>query len=115
MSSQILSDRDVNSSGPQANTQNSTSADHKPKSMDYHRQVLQSRLNGDDKQQTYISPSDNIMSPCTQKLSVMKNKHFTKAKPQTLFGKQTLSNSPSTDSTNSSPFTHGDIKQGDGQ
>ncbi|KAI9721495.1 MAG: hypothetical protein M1812_002257 [Candelaria pacifica] len=84
MSSQVLSDRDVNSSAPQSNTQSSTSTnptDNKPKSMDYHRQVLQSRLNGDE------------------------------AKPQSLFGKQSLANSNSSETTKSSPFTNGDIKQ----
>jgi len=27
---------------------------------------------------TYISPTDNLMTPCTQKLSAAKKKHFTK-------------------------------------
>jgi hypothetical protein len=36
--------------------------------------------------QTYISPSDNIMSPCTAKLSGLKNKHFLKyVEPALLF------------------------------
>jgi hypothetical protein len=31
---------------------------------------------------TYISPTDNLMTPCTQKLNAAKKKHFTKgAKP----------------------------------
>ncbi|KAJ7129729.1 hypothetical protein C8R44DRAFT_777516 [Mycena epipterygia] len=35
---------------------------------------------------TYISPTDNLMTPCTQKLSAAKKKHFTKgAKPIQLF------------------------------
>ncbi|KAJ7283695.1 hypothetical protein C8J57DRAFT_1462685 [Mycena rebaudengoi] len=35
---------------------------------------------------TYISPTDNLMTPCTQKLSAAKKKHFTKGtKPKQLF------------------------------
>ncbi|KAF7355275.1 hypothetical protein MSAN_01443800 [Mycena sanguinolenta] len=35
---------------------------------------------------TYISPTDNLMTPCTQKLTAAKRKHFTKsAKPIQLF------------------------------
>jgi len=39
---------------------------------------------------TYISPTDNLMTPCTQKLSSQKQKHFTKiAKPiGQLFGQK---------------------------
>jgi len=39
---------------------------------------------------TYISPTDNLMTPCTQKLSAHKQKHFTKgAKPMgQLFGQK---------------------------
>ncbi|KAF8076341.1 hypothetical protein FPV67DRAFT_1776873 [Lyophyllum atratum] len=34
----------------------------------------------------FISPTDNLMTPCTQKLSAAKKKHFTKgAKPVQLF------------------------------
>ncbi|KAI1169247.1 hypothetical protein F5B18DRAFT_15578 [Nemania serpens] len=33
----------------------------------------------------YISPSDNIMSPCTAKLSAFKNRQVAKAKPKSLF------------------------------
>ncbi|KAF8974315.1 hypothetical protein BDZ97DRAFT_2069259 [Flammula alnicola] len=35
---------------------------------------------------TYISPTDNMMTPCTQKLSAAKKKHFNKTtKPVQLF------------------------------
>ncbi|KAJ7884848.1 hypothetical protein B0H14DRAFT_2499051 [Mycena olivaceomarginata] len=35
----------------------------------------------------YISPTDNLMTPCTQKLSAAKKQHFKKsAKPIQLFG-----------------------------
>ncbi|KAF2970035.1 hypothetical protein GQX73_g3546 [Xylaria multiplex] len=33
----------------------------------------------------YISPSDNIMSPCTAKLNALKGRHAGKAKPKSLF------------------------------
>ncbi|KAK3169292.1 hypothetical protein OEA41_008675 [Lepraria neglecta] len=60
---------------------------NKPKSMEYHRQVLQNRLAEEKSSQVYISPSDTIMSPCTVKLNQYKTKHFMKAKPQSLFAK----------------------------
>ncbi|KAL0577731.1 hypothetical protein V5O48_004280 [Marasmius crinis-equi] len=38
---------------------------------------------------TYVSPTDNMMTPCTQKLSAAKKKHFNKpAKPVQLFAQQ---------------------------
>ncbi|GLB33764.1 putative spo12 family protein [Lyophyllum shimeji] len=37
----------------------------------------------------FISPTDNLMTPCTQKLNAAKKKHFTKgAKPVQLFAQQ---------------------------
>ncbi|KAE8355495.1 hypothetical protein BDV28DRAFT_155334 [Aspergillus coremiiformis] len=48
-------------------------------SMEYHRQVLQGKLdNGDKQQASYVSPSDDIMSPCSKKLSDLKGKRFKK-------------------------------------
>ncbi|KAL9021047.1 MAG: hypothetical protein Q9185_001715 [Variospora sp. 1 TL-2023] len=65
------------------------------KSMEYHRQILQSRLEeheltgargrGSRNKHTYVSPSDMIMSPATQKLEALKGKRFGKAKGQSLF------------------------------
>ncbi|KAI9877608.1 MAG: hypothetical protein M1830_003316 [Pleopsidium flavum] len=104
MSSTVLSDLDINTTVPQPTTSTSTSTststttttNNKPKSMDYHRQVLQSRLDEDKfvspplpsptlpstpSKQTYISPSDTILSPCTQKLSAFKEKRFMKYLP----------------------------------
>ncbi|KAK4114546.1 hypothetical protein N656DRAFT_776705 [Canariomyces notabilis] len=52
-------------------------------SMEYHRQVFQSKMEKGEK--TYISPSDNIMSPCTAKLSAFRNKQVGKVKPKSLF------------------------------
>ena len=42
---------------------------------------------GAKQQQSYISPSDNIMSPTTKKLSEIKGRRFGAAKPQSLFAK----------------------------
>ncbi|EAW12559.1 Spo12 family protein [Aspergillus clavatus NRRL 1] len=60
-----------------------------PNSMEYHRQVLQGKLeNGDKNQASYVSPSDELMSPCSKKLSDLKGKRFKNAgKPQSLFAK----------------------------
>lgn len=75
-------------------------ADTKPdvKSMEYHRQMLQSKMAQEkyerpstaahtqqglttlpyNRSQQYISPSDNIMSPCTAKLTALRNKQIGK-------------------------------------
>ncbi|KAL2865654.1 uncharacterized protein BJX67DRAFT_373045 [Aspergillus lucknowensis] len=54
----------------------------KMNSMDYHRQILQGKLNNKDKQQaSYVSPSDDIMSPCSKKLSDLKGRRFKKIPP----------------------------------
>ncbi|GMF75889.1 unnamed protein product [Aspergillus oryzae] len=47
----------------------------KIESMEYHRQVLQGKLESGD---NYVSPSDDIMSPCSKKLSDLKGKRFKK-------------------------------------
>ncbi|KAJ0420866.1 hypothetical protein BJY00DRAFT_301182 [Aspergillus carlsbadensis] len=61
-------------------------------SMDYHRQVLQGKLDNKEKcvfflgtnmrcnrqQASYVSPSDELMSPCSKKLSDIKGKRFKK-------------------------------------
>ncbi|KAF2418920.1 hypothetical protein EJ08DRAFT_48109 [Tothia fuscella] len=117
MPSTILTERDTNVKQPVAvpNT-----GDDKPnvKSMEYHRQVLESRLKEGksvtsshssldnnpqaaeavqdfeitENQQTYISPSDTIQSPATQKLAAFKNKHIKAARPQSLFAKTASKN-----------------------
>ncbi|KAJ4318746.1 hypothetical protein N0V94_004260 [Neodidymelliopsis sp. IMI 364377] len=83
MSSNVLSSRDVNAQiKPAAPT-----GKPDPKSMEYHRQVLESRMKG-EQAQNYVSPSDEIQSPATQKLSNFRNKNIMKkSKPQTLFQK----------------------------
>ncbi|KAL2262827.1 hypothetical protein VTK26DRAFT_9348 [Humicola hyalothermophila] len=87
MSSNILSDRDVNTSMPaQAGAETNTNTKPDVMSMEYHRQVFQSKMEqGENK--TYISPSDNIMSPCTAKLSAFRTKQVGKVKPKSLFAK----------------------------
>ncbi|KAL8642070.1 MAG: hypothetical protein Q9228_001207 [Teloschistes exilis] len=78
-----LKDRDPNTSSPTktASTASKLSVmepvNEKPKSMEYHRQVLQSKLEKD--QHKYISPSDMLLSPATKKLSLLKGKRFGKA------------------------------------
>ncbi|KAL9601728.1 MAG: hypothetical protein Q9219_002339 [cf. Caloplaca sp. 3 TL-2023] len=85
-----LKSRDINTSLPSP-TKTATkppsidSSDEKPKSMEYHRQILQSRLEEDKGKHTYVSPSDMIMSPATKKLEALKGKRFGKAKGQSLF------------------------------
>jgi hypothetical protein len=90
MSSNVLSVRDNN---VQLKPTPSPEKD-KPKSMEYHRQVLQSRMNNEQyvilrnkysnvrlihyRPQQYVSPSDEIMSPATQKLQAFKTKHAMK-------------------------------------
>ncbi|KAI0129215.1 hypothetical protein F4776DRAFT_159552 [Hypoxylon sp. NC0597] len=131
--SSVLSDKDVNAP---VQIQDTTATkdvvkDGKPtgaQSLEYHRQVLQSKMaeekyganvitktstisfpstasteaalppaknpqsrllanvdaaNG--RQQQYISPSDNIMSPCTAKLNAFKGRIAGRAKPKSLF------------------------------
>ncbi|KAI9898544.1 hypothetical protein N3K66_006904 [Trichothecium roseum] len=83
MSGQILGNKDVNA--PVAAEQKTLSG--KPakevKSMEYHRQVFQSKT--DEASGAYVSPSDDIMSPCSAKISALRNKHVAKAKPRSLF------------------------------
>ncbi|MCJ1306937.1 hypothetical protein MMC25_000581 [Agyrium rufum] len=89
--SAVLQSLDPNTTSPTKNHSKSLKdTTSKPKSMEYHRQVLQSKMEDEQAQQTYISPSDTIMSPCTAKLSALKTKRFgQKSKPmQSLFAKQ---------------------------
>ncbi|KAF2095062.1 hypothetical protein NA57DRAFT_79551 [Rhizodiscina lignyota] len=98
MSTSVLSERDANV--PSTSTSPTKEA---PKSMEYHRQMLESRLKDDKTQQTYISPSDTIMSPASQKLAAFKNKHIAKSvKSKSLFAKAMTKNADTT--TRSPPF-----------
>ncbi|KAL8901243.1 MAG: hypothetical protein Q9192_000667 [Flavoplaca navasiana] len=82
MSSQTssLKARDVNTSLPSPTKSEKTPSmaegEKQPKTMEYHRQVLQSRLEEDKSKHTYVSPSDMIMSPATKKLEALKGKRF---------------------------------------
>ncbi|KAL8419231.1 hypothetical protein RB594_002443 [Gaeumannomyces avenae] len=67
----VLAARDVNA--PMATVDASTADKPNLKSMDYHRQVLASKME-EEKTNQYISPSDNIMSPCSAKLNAYRNK-----------------------------------------
>jgi len=90
MSSNVLVERDTNAQPTAANE------NEKPKSMECHRQ-MENKLNDQKSeepkskdsieedcstlcrtQQTYISPSDGILSPATQKLAAFKSKHMGK-------------------------------------
>ncbi|MCJ1289991.1 hypothetical protein MMC34_001526 [Xylographa carneopallida] len=107
MSTNVLAARDINTSAPHATKPDSKplmANDQDTKSMEYHRQILQSKLAEDGQKSTYISPSDTIMSPTTQKLAGMRQKRFMKAKPQSLFAKTSSKNmlSPPSSKTTSS-------------
>ena len=91
MSSNVLAERD-NNAHPAAAKEN-----EEPESVEYRGQMLENKLS-DQKlekpktssrvkkiaqklrriQQTYISPSDGILSPATQKLAAFKSKHMGK-------------------------------------
>ncbi|GJN75524.1 spo12 family domain-containing protein [Purpureocillium lilacinum] len=91
----VLSDKDVNAPmADHSNNQQETYAQQQQlsgggdakdvKSMEYHRQVFQNKMT-EDKSDKYVSPSDNIMSPCTAKINALRNKHAAKVKPKSLF------------------------------
>ncbi|MCJ1388344.1 hypothetical protein MMC18_001190 [Xylographa bjoerkii] len=104
MSTNVLAARDINTSAPHASNRDSKptmDSGEDAKSMEYHRQILHSKLAEDGQKTTYISPSDTIMSPTTQKLAGMRQKRFMKAKPQSLFAKTSSKNmlSPTSSTT----------------
>ncbi|KAJ5099779.1 Spo12 [Penicillium argentinense] len=86
---QPLADRPTNTHLANANTDKTDLKAADISSMEHHRQVLQDKLESGEKQPTaYVSPSDDIMSPCSKKLSDIKGKRFKNAgKPQSLFAK----------------------------
>ncbi|TQS31516.1 hypothetical protein Golomagni_08200 [Golovinomyces magnicellulatus] len=99
MSSKILGDKDINASLDQ---QQQTLKD--VKSMDYHRQVFQSKM-AEETAKQYVSPSDNIMSPCSAKINALRNKHASKAKPKSLFAQASAKKFSS-----ENPFGAADVK-----
>ncbi|KAJ5495394.1 hypothetical protein N7539_000510 [Penicillium diatomitis] len=86
---QPLADRPTNTHLANASSGDKFDSKADLSSMDFHRQALQAKLDGGEKQSNaYVSPSDDIMSPCTKKLSDIKSKRFKNAgKPQSLFAK----------------------------
>ncbi|CAK7220760.1 hypothetical protein SBRCBS47491_004296 [Sporothrix bragantina] len=104
----VLGDKDVNTA---ITTGTAASKDGAKdiKSMEYHRQVLQSKMEAEGPKQ-YVSPSDNIMSPCTAKLKALRTKQVGKAKPKSLFAQASArkmmegSGSSSSGTLGSSPF-----------
>jgi Spo12 family len=66
-----------------ANIGTSPSKDPKPPSKTMFADLKAS----DNQQGNYISPSDNILSPTSKKLSAIKGKRFAAGKPQSLFAK----------------------------
>ncbi|KAL4768287.1 Spo12 family-domain-containing protein [Aspergillus nidulans var. acristatus] len=89
MNSNPLAARSPNTHLAVSNEQDLKTASSTTDLMDYHRQKLQGKIESQDKQQaSYVSPSDDIMSPCSKKLSDLKGKRFKNAgKPQSLFAK----------------------------
>lgn len=100
MAAKVLADKDVNAAMTE---QQQPAPNGDVKSMEYHRQVLQSKMAQDetyveqqhgidhcrrrglivanrsrDRSNKYISPSDNIMSPCSAKINALRNKHASK-------------------------------------
>ncbi|KAI9693479.1 MAG: hypothetical protein M1820_009215 [Bogoriella megaspora] len=73
MPSDVLTNRDTNIQVQLASPQ-------KVKQQSMHRQTLENTLKSDDEkslaQNTYVSPSDTIMSPATQKLKAFKSKRL---------------------------------------
>ncbi|KAK7049556.1 hypothetical protein VNI00_005587 [Paramarasmius palmivorus] len=52
----------------------------------------------------YVSPTDNMMTPCTQKLSAAKKKHFTKSsKPVQLFAQKEANSSDTEEAESTNP------------
>lgn len=87
MSSKVLGQKDANAPIEQ------TAGGKDVKTMDYHRQMLQSKiqepyailpiisrriLTAHSAQKDLVSPSDNIMSPCSAKINALRNKHASK-------------------------------------
>ncbi|PHH83404.1 hypothetical protein CDD82_1338 [Ophiocordyceps australis] len=81
----VLADRDANKSMmDQQQAQQEAGNEKDVKSMEYHRQIFQSKM-AENTSAKYVSPSDNIMSPCSAKISAIRNKSAAKVKPKSLF------------------------------
>ncbi|KAH0365540.1 hypothetical protein KCU65_g6035, partial [Aureobasidium melanogenum] len=78
-------------SNPFNSAENSNSG-AKSEKMNVHRQMMENKLRENEGNPTnaYVSPSDAIMSPASQKLSGFKQRQMNKSnpvKPRTLFAK----------------------------
>ncbi|KZZ98328.1 Spo12 [Moelleriella libera RCEF 2490] len=108
-SNMVLGDKDVNTFVEQPQQHNDAKD---VRSMEYHRQMFHSKMANEPyvvhappttrsslggitsgarltdavfRNKQYVSPSDNIMSPCSAKINALRNKHASKAKPKSLF------------------------------
>ncbi|KAL4991168.1 hypothetical protein BDW68DRAFT_185146 [Aspergillus falconensis] len=82
MNSTPLAARSPNTHLAVSNEQDLKAASTTIDPMDQHRLKLQGKIENQDKQQaSYVSPSDDIMSPCSKKLSDLKGKRFKKIPP----------------------------------
>jgi len=99
----VLTSKDVNMSLAPATAANEENGKPDVKSMEYHRQILQSKMESGETK-TYISPSDNIMSPCTAKLSALRNKQVGKVKPKSLFAQASAKKLGGNDSSDGGLF-----------
>ncbi|KAF1948714.1 hypothetical protein CC80DRAFT_430901 [Byssothecium circinans] len=105
MSANVLSTRDTNA---QVKPAASPEKGDKPKSMEYHRQVLQSRIDEKNRITQFVSPSDDIMSPATRKLSAHRGRNILKnSKPKTLFMRTSAKSYEAAKDATATPF--GDI------
>ena len=91
MSGNVLGQKDANA----PIEQHTVAGGKDVKNMEYHRQMLQSKiqepcaslaliatvplLTFTSSQKDLVSPSDNIMSPCTAKINALRNKHASKS------------------------------------
>lgn len=84
-SANILAAKDNNVPMASSVTHNADGQQQKEKDLEYHRQVLKSKMEAQESGNNYVSPSDEIMSPCTAKLNALRNKQVGKVKPKSLF------------------------------
>ncbi|CAD0089726.1 unnamed protein product [Aureobasidium vineae] len=78
------------------NSAENTNPGAKQEKMNVHRQMMENKLRENEGNPTnaYVSPSDAIMSPASQKLSGFKQRQMNKSnpvKPRTLFAKTAAS------------------------
>ncbi|KAI5212452.1 hypothetical protein E4T42_02045 [Aureobasidium subglaciale] len=78
------------------NTAENTNSGAKSEKMNVHRQLFENKMRENEGNPTnaYVSPSDAIMSPASQKLSGFKQRQMNKSnpvKPRTLFAKSAAS------------------------